>query len=609
MLNLSEIPVEILAQFQLDNNLSFEEMERVAHFISSPAYVEFGDYSHPPVDIVTFVESSEFLNAKGTLYPIVLECLRELNSGKYIEAVLTGAIGTGKTTIALYTTAYQLYLLSCLKDPHKKYGLDPSSEIIFIFQSVNAALAKMVDYQRFRALIERSSYFKENFPFRVDLESKMVFPNRIEVIPVSGVETAALGQNVMGGIIDELNFMEVTEGSSKSVDNETYDQAIALYNSIARRRKSRFMKQGRLPGVLCLVSSKRYPGQFTDMKQEEARKELKDTGKTSIYVYDKTTWDIKPEGTFTGEWFEVFKGDEIRRPRIIEAGDTVREDEHPLIIRIPEEYRKEFEQDIMNALRDIAGVSTLTIHPFIVNIEIVSEAMGRTQSIFSRPDVDFKDTQLKIYPDAITGKEYPRFAHVDLGLTGDSAGVVIGHVPRFETMWRGEESEILPVVRIDGVLEVMPPRGGEIQFHKIRDIFYALQRLGMPIRWVTFDSFQSVDSIQLLRQKGFFAGQVSMDRDNTPYEFLKSALNDRRIELPIHDTLRRELVSLEVDSKTRKIDHPPHGSKDCADALAGVVYGLTMRREVWAQHKVRIIQLPKSIQDLMKKEDDKVKPG
>ncbi len=34
------------------------------------------------------------------------------------------------------------------------------------------------------------------------------------------------------------------------------------------------------------------------------------------------------------------------------------------------------------------------------------------------------------------------------------------------------------------------------------------------------------------------------------------------------------------------MDHPPHGSKDLADALAGVVYGLTMRCEVWWRHEV-----------------------
>ncbi len=42
----------------------------------------------------------------------------------------------------------------------------------------------------------------------------------------------------------------------------------------------------------------------------------------------------------------------------------------------------------------------------------------------------------------------------------------------------------------------------------------------------------------------------------------------------------------EIDAKAGSIDHPPGGSKDLADALAGVVHGLTMRRDVWAQHGV-----------------------
>ncbi len=58
-----------------------------------------------PVDVQTFVESPDFLDCRGTLYPAVMDQLRELNSGEYVEAVLTGAIGTGKSTIALFTTA------------------------------------------------------------------------------------------------------------------------------------------------------------------------------------------------------------------------------------------------------------------------------------------------------------------------------------------------------------------------------------------------------------------------------------------------------------------------------------------------------------------------
>jgi hypothetical protein len=48
-------------------------------------------------------------------------------------------------------------------------------------------------------------------------------------------------------------------------------------------------------------SKERYPGQFTDQKVAEARKELAETGTTAIFVYDNRTWDIKPPRTFSGE--------------------------------------------------------------------------------------------------------------------------------------------------------------------------------------------------------------------------------------------------------------------------------------------------------------------
>ena len=120
-------------------------------------------------------------------------------------------------------------------------------------------------------MIEGSPYFLKHYPFDKQIITKLVFPNRVEVTPVAGNETAAIGQNVMGGLIDELNYMAVVEKSRVAVDKGTYDQAILVYNSIARRRKSRFMDNGKLPGILCLVSSKKYPGQFTDQKVAEAQ--------------------------------------------------------------------------------------------------------------------------------------------------------------------------------------------------------------------------------------------------------------------------------------------------------------------------------------------------
>lgn len=510
---------------------------------------------------------------------------------------------TGKSTIALYSTAYQLYLLSCMKSPHQSFGLDPSSEIVFIFQSINARLAKAVDYDRFRTMIAKSPYFKEHFPFNKDLESELIFPNRIIVKPVTGATTGAIGQNVIGGVIDEMNFMAVVENSKSSADGGTFDQAMELYNSIARRRKSRFMAQGKLPGLLCLVSSKRYPGQFTDKKEEESKRELELTGKTTIYIYDKRTWDIKPEGTFSGKWFKVFIGDEGRKPRILSAEDEVAEEDLHLIVDVPEEYRLEFESDIMNALRDVAGVSTLAKHPFIVDRDSIRDAMRKDNILFGREKVDFVETKLQIITKEIVQPDLPRFVHCDLALSGDSAGLAIGTVRGFHTKNMDGVVEMMPRIWIDAVLEISPPKGGEIQLFKVREVIHALKKSGMNIRWITFDSFQSADSMQLLRQAGYSVGYQSIDTSTAPYDFLKNALYDRRISIPNHPKLALELGSLEKDVKKNKIDHPAHSSKDISDALAGVVIGLTMRREIWALHEVPLGAIPPSVVAALKAKD------
>lgn len=42
-----------------------------------------------------------------------------------------------------------------------------------------------------------------------------------------------------------------------------------------------------------------------------------------------------------------------------------------------------------------------------------------------------------------------------------------------------------------------------------------------------------------------------------------------------------------------------HNSKDCADAVAAVTYGLTMRREFWAMYGVSLANIPESIKSAM----------
>ena len=540
------------------------------------------------VSVREFVESPDYLGQAGEIYPKVMDALIEMTSGRYQEAVLTGAIGTAKSTLAVYSMAWSLYQLSVLRNPHDEFGLDPTSEIVIVLQSINARTAKSVDFERLKALIDGSKYFRAQFPYDRRVESELRFPNRIIVRPVTGDVTGAIGQNVIGGIIDEVNHMAKVSRSARSVDGGEFDQAVALYNSIVRRRKSRFMRRGHLPGLLCLVGSKRYPGQFTDQRVAAAQAD------STIYVYDKRTWDVLPEDRFSGDWFNVFIGDCSRQPRILARDETFSESDQPLILRVPVEYRDDFGRDIHEALREIGGVSTLAVHPFFSNREAVAACLGRRQSIVSRTQVDFSHDRLAALPDRFEHPDQPRWVHVDLALTGDAAGIACGYVPGFTQIARGSTVETLPKVAIDFTLRVVPPNNGEISFERIRQLLYKMTELGLAIRWVSFDGFQSADSIQQLRIKGYQTGVVSVDRTTDAYDLLKSAIYDGRVLAPMDEHLMGELLALELDHERGKVDHPSlqGASKDVADCLAAVVQGLSRRREIWARHGMPLSAVP-----------------
>jgi hypothetical protein len=559
------------------------------------AFLSLRDY---PVGIEEFITNPDYMGSEA-VYPAVLEELIELNNPQvqgrkyrsrlwttYSEAILTGAIGVGKSTIAIYSMAYQVYLLSCFRSPHVIYELDPASEIAFVFQNRTERLAKTVDYDRFKAMIDGSPYFQKHFRFDHRVKSELRFPNRIVVRPLSGADTASIGQNIFSAIIDEVNFFENVERSTRSLDGRAYDQASTLYDSIARRRASRFQKRGRLPGLLCLVSSRRYPGQFTDVKEQERQRQLERTGTTSIYLYDKRLWDIKPEGTYSGEYFSVFGGDLTRKPRLLGNDEQARAHDDHLIIDVPVEHRPEFERDILNALRDVAGISTTAIHPFLTNRDAVAACFSDRRSLVTCDEVVLGNQSLAVNVSQAQNPQSIHWAHLDLSMTGDATGIVIGHVSHFRKVSRGEHIEVLPFIYIDLVLRVVPPSDGEIRYDQIRELLYRLRRLGVNIRFVTADSFQSTDMLQTLQRNGFCTGRQSMDRTIVPFEILKSALYDRRLDISYNETLQRELLSLEVDAKSGKIDHPPSGSKDLADALAGVVFGLSRRLEVWYEHGI-----------------------
>jgi hypothetical protein len=538
-----------------------------------------------PVSIKEFVESPQFLD-DTSVYPGNMEALEELNNpdglrigSRYAEAVIAGGIGVGKSTIAVLSLLYQIYALSCLRRPQSLFDLSPKSEIVFVVQAPTERLAKAVGYSRVRELVLQSPYFNQHHKPDKRVKSELRFPNGVVLRPLSGSDTAALGQNVLGGLLDEVAFAEYTERSARTRDREVFDQAERQYNAIAMRRKSRFLKKGRLPGLLCLVSSPQYPDDLIERKIRQAHND------PAIFLYQLRLWDVKPDN-YGEERFSVFTGDDNRPPRLL--GKDVAFDAN-LTDSIPIEFKADFERDIDSAIRDICGRPTLSIRPFFRNKLKVIEAFSR-KSVLSRPSVDFSYQCLKFYQARIENPHLIRWAHIDLALTRDSAGIAIGHCSRFVDV-KGEQK---PVIEIDAVLEVVPPKTGEIDYSRIRSLLYKLRDAGMNIRFVSFDGYQSADSRQILATQGFTTGVVSMDRTTEAYDYLRDAIYDGRVNFPKHNKLCEELLALEFDAKRQKVDHPAHGkrgSKDLADAVAGVVYQLSRRREVLHEERIRQSEL------------------
>ena len=549
-------------------------------------------YKFDPVNFEEFLFGEYYLNlSRSSIWKPFLKELIEVNSGKYMEAVFTGAIGSGKSTAALYTTAYQLYLLSALRNPQELLGIGQSDEILIIFQSLRASHAKKVDYGRFRALIERSPYFNYDFPFDTHIKSEMVFPNRIYVRPVSSSVTATIGENVFCGIIDEINFFSVVQQSARSEDGTgLFDQAKEIYDSLAIRRQSRFMnKHGDMPGILCLVSSRKVPGEFTDRKEAEILQEIRDTGSSPCYFYDKRIWELQPEN-YKDEWFYIFRGDKHRDPKIIKENELWEYDEN-FIMKIPEVYRKNFIQNIYKSMRDIAGLTARSSNPFLPNMLEVNKCFRNTfKSILSREQTDFNVKEISVYPNRFENLNLPRFVHIDGSLTSDSTGISCCYIVGFKTVKITDKIfEMLPIVRYDFTLRVNPPTSGEIDLERLKSLPVKLRELGLPIEWITYDTYQSANMVQTLRKMRFKTGNLSVDTSPTPYDMFKDALLQGRIESPIHTFVQEEeLGFLEeiIENKRRKIDHPIGGQKDCTDSMVGAHFGVCSMRKAWRVHGV-----------------------
>lgn len=197
----------------------------------------YEDYDEIPVDVETFLKDPNYLGkglvneeGKFTVFPYWVETLKKIFPTNidtaYNTLALSGAIGLGKSFVAVLCGLYELYRMLCLKDPYLHYGLQPIDKITFAFMNITLDASKGVAWDKCQQLLQTSPWFM----------SKGTLSGSTNVVwnPPKGIELIAgsLSRHIIGRAVfwclDGDTIISTTNGDYKIKD--LVDKKIKVYN-------------------------------------------------------------------------------------------------------------------------------------------------------------------------------------------------------------------------------------------------------------------------------------------------------------------------------------------------------------------------------------------
>lgn len=559
-----------------------------------------------PVSIDEFIASKDFLGGDTDdpimhIWPTLVEDLKAINPDVMTgqppkrEALLGGATGTGKTTLCHATNMYQGYLFTCFERPQRLFNMTPATPIVFMFQSVSSTVTNRVIYKPFREMFTRMPYTRRWVTWDRQTESTLILEDNIQFVPALANVEAMVGQAIAGGMIDEANFMSVVQQSKRVPgargEGGKFDQAEESYRNITRRRESRFTTDGLSMGIICTLSSTRYKDDFMDRRMAE----VKELGESGIYVFRRKQYDVQPQFQKKGiKRFRLLVGTDRYPTRVLKPGEKEGTD-YPLgamVENVPDTdaYRLAFKRDPEGALRDIIGVATDTISAFIAQRHKIVEAIVEGKNFGLRSFVDGDDCDLseEDWPqwdeDMMPSRklrERAHWVHVDLSKNADMCGIAIVTPMGMQNVVEPKTGlvETVPKFAVVAVIRIKPSQQHPIDPGELRRwIMQLVSFYGWNIKEITYDGFQSQESMIAIGKSGIATRLVSMDRTLEPYQYLRRTIYEDRLLMVDHEGARVELSNLEFHAEKGVIDHPPKGSKDAADAICGAVYACSTSR-------------------------------
>ena len=582
-----------------------------------------------PVDIRTFIKHHDYCGDTG-FWEKPLQELEQILAPGCKGAVIEKGIRGSKSYTTSYIPVYLTYRLMFEEiilgqDPRLKYDLDPVATVIYnaIF-TINGKLARRL-FNYISNFVERCAWFKRpdvraklqlNDEMKSELQWCPVVDGKIQrdrpryaIYPGHSKLSSAAGVALYTYILDECNLFTVAGSAGSS----GLDYAEALDEECDQRVTSSFGEDGQR----IYISRRNTVSDFTTRKKEKWAA-LPD-GHSRYYIPPpKASWEDWPKIRCEREEWRLFVApvlDWAKGP----DGKTLpsrsyKEIKHLDGLWIPQRFWDNFSSDPESALKVLASIPAEAQEPFIrrpdkilPDWELKSPIKKSTKpEDWMREGVEFDD----LVEDWFYGDpELKYHFHCDLALNkdnrGDSCGLTLAHSSGIDevALASGEaRPEKTALIDIDAIFCIRAPRGSEIEFERVRQILYWLKHeRGFKLRNSSYDGWQSIDSFQILKRKGIPMERLSLDKDLEHYQTFKDTLYEGRLffypahgqtpQTPYAALLRMaeagdpsaifqvELRRLELING-KKVDHPPKGSKDCADATCGAVVQCTrhMRR-------------------------------
>jgi hypothetical protein len=481
----------------------------------------------PSFNFEEFIKSPEYLDLKDGVYRRIIKegqkIIDGIASGKFKEGIGMWGIGSGKSFLAEALSVWYVHYLLCFKNPSKNFGLTDDKPIAVVNMSTSATQAKNVIFAGVRRLIEKSPFFMQFQPDVLQTEIRFKIKN-IALYCGNSQETMPLGYNVIFASLDEADWF---------LDNEFKSIAEDVYHTLKNRIASRFG----LKGFIFTISAPRYEGGFISKLYQT----LKDSA--DVYCTYFKTWKVKDREKMEPETFNFV----VERDKDGKALKVWHD--------IPVDFLKASEENPEKFMRDFGARPSLALEAFDRDSTIIERNIAAREAPLN-DDGSFKDW--------FWGDREDHFIHVDLAKNKDACGFAMGRLDGFD-------DKNQPKVFIDLLMQIKADQNEEIQFARIRDLIYSLAGRRFNIKKVSFDGWQSVDMIQILKTNGIDAETLSVDKNTQAYDTMKAMLHTQRFDCYFHPVLQKEYRMLEL-IKAKKVDHPPGGSKDVSDAVAGVCW-------------------------------------